>query len=188
MSGATAVKPKIHLAESFTAKAKANKQELDKHMPPKREIAIYIDTLKQCQKESIVDGQEEVRREAIAILLLVFKEWKKRCTCPRTRRGSKKVKTNASARWESERLCQACKRLSKAWQVYVALEKLAIVRAQQGARIIEAHQKRNSSSPEEHEAIGVFAEFHRTEIARLPDAPPALGGEIDDYDSDDNAE
>lgn len=183
-SSPAATPPKIHLAESVTSQPKVH--ELDKHMPPKHEIAIYIDALKGLQKESIVEGQEEVRREAIAICLLVFQEWKKRCTCPRTRRPSKKAKTDADPR--SERLCQACKRLSKAWQVYIQLEKLSIVRAQQGARIIEAHQKRNSSSPDEHEAIGVFAEFHQAKIAKLPETLPALGDGIDDHDADDNAE
>lgn len=142
--------------EGMRRAAESNARELDKHMPPKHEIEVYIEALKDLQKEAVVEGQEKVRQEAIRVLLMVFKQWPRRCTCPRTR-----AKSNGKVAIGATRLCQACKRLNTAWRVYVQLEKLAVERAQQGARIIEHHQKRAVPGGE-HEAVGVFAAFHRS--------------------------
>lgn len=141
--------------EAFKRAGESNARELDKHMPPKHEIEVYIEALRELQKEAVVEGQEKVRQEAIRVLLMVFKQWPRRCTCPRTR-----AKSNGKVQGVT-RLCQACKRMNIAWRVYVQLEKLAVVRAQQGARIIEHHQKRAVPGGE-HEAVGVFAAFHRS--------------------------
>ena len=184
MSGAPAFsRRKIQLAEPIPSEPKVH--ELDKHIPPKHEIEIYIDALKELQREGIVAGQEDVRKEAIRVLHTVFSQWGRRCTCPRSRRTHKKAVQSKPNGKVSGRLCQACKRLSTAWRVLVSLEKLTLARAQQGARIIENYQKRALPQDQEHEAVGVFRAFHQS---RVSDAVPVLGGGLDDHDQDDIAD